>query len=50
MEPKKDLQTEGWIPNPKDVKFDKIWNLLLAIAFMIPTVIGSLFLWTVLEI
>lgn len=47
---REDFKAEGWIPDPKDVKFDKIWKLLIAIAFMIPTVLGSFFLWIVLEI
>ena len=50
MKTKEELQKEGWIPSPSDIKFDKIWNLLLAIAFLIPTVLGSFFLWIVLEI
>lgn len=47
---RKDYEIEGWVPNPKDIKFDKIWKLLIAIAFMIPTVLGSFFFWIVLEI
>jgi len=47
---REDWLAEGWTPNPKDLRFDRIWNLLLVIAFIVPTVLGSFFLWIVLEI
>ena len=50
MKTQDDLQKEGWIPDPKDIKFDKIWNLLLAIAFLIPITLGSFLFWVLIEI
>ena len=44
------LPKEEWIADPKDVKFDKIWNLLLAIAFLIPITLGSFLFWIWIEI
>ena len=39
---------KDWIASEKDVRFDKIWNLILVIAFIIPTVLGGLFLWHII--
>lgn len=50
MKTKEDLQKEGWISSPSDIKFDKIWNLLLVIALLIPTVLGSFLFWILIEI
>jgi len=44
------LPEEEWIADPKDVKFDKIWNVLLGIVMLIPISLGSFLFWIWIEI
>jgi hypothetical protein len=37
----------NWVPDPRDVRFDESWRLIIVIAFLLPITLGSLFLWTI---
>ena len=38
----------NWVADPKDVRFDESWRLILVIAFLLPTTLSCLFFWIIL--
>ena len=38
----------NWVADPRDVRFDESWKLILVIAFLLPTTLSCLFLWIIL--
>ena len=38
----------NWVADPKDVRFDESWRLILVIAFLLPTILSCLFFWIIL--
>ena len=38
----------NWVADPRDVRFDESWRLILVIAFLLPTTLSCLFFWTIL--
>ena len=38
----------NWVANPRDVRFDESWKLILVIAFLLPTTLSCLFFWIIL--
>ena len=41
-------QYDGWVASERDIRFDKVWNLILTIAFIVPTVLGALLIWHII--
>ena len=37
-----------WVADPRDVRFDESWRLILVIAFLLPTTLSCLFFWIIL--
>ena len=37
----------NWVADPRDVRFDESWRLILAIAFLLPTTLSCLFFWII---
>ena len=38
----------NWVADPRDVRFDESWRLILVIAFLLPTTLSCLFFWIIL--
>ena len=38
----------NWVADPRDVRFDESWRLILVIAFLLPTTLSCLFFWIML--
>ena len=38
----------NWVADPRDVRFDESWKLILMIAFLLPTTLSCLFFWIIL--
>ena len=38
----------NWVADPRDVRFDESWKLILVIAFLLPTTLSCLFFWIIL--
>ena len=38
----------NWVADPRDVRFDESWRLILVIAFLLPTTLRCLFFWIIL--
>ena len=38
----------NWMADPRDVRFDESWRLILVIAFLLPTTLSCLFFWIIL--
>ena len=38
----------NWIADPRDVRFDESWRLIIVIAFLLPTTLSCLFFWIIL--
>ena len=38
----------NWIADPRDVRFDESWRLILVIAFLLPITLSCLFFWIIL--
>ena len=38
----------NWVADPRDVRFDESWRLIVVIAFLLPITLGCLFFWIVL--
>ena len=36
-----------WVTDPRDVRFDESWKLILVIAFLLPTTLSCLFFWII---
>ena len=52
LSPGKQLQKmkddySNWVADPRDVRFDESWKLILMIAFLLPTTLGCLFFWII---
>ena len=37
----------NWVADPRDVRFDESWRLILVIAFLLPTTLSCLFFWII---
>ena len=37
----------NWVADPRDVRFDESWKLILVIAFLLPTTLSCLFFWII---
>ena len=37
----------NWVADPRDVRFDESWKLILMIAFLLPTTLSCLFFWII---
>ena len=37
----------NWVADPRDVRFDESWKLILVIAFLLPTTLSYLFCWII---
>ena len=37
-----------WVADPRDVRFDESWRLILVIAFLLPTTLSCLFFWIII--
>ena len=37
-----------WVADPRDVRFDESWRLIIVIAFLLPTTLSCLFFWIML--
>ena len=37
-----------WVADPRDVRFDESWRLIIVIAFLLPTTLICLFFWIIL--
>ena len=37
----------NWVADPRDVRFDESWKLILVIAFLLPTTLSCLFCWII---
>jgi TolA-binding protein len=53
LSPGKQLQKmkddySNWVADPRDVRFDESWRLILVIAFLLPTTLSCLFFWIIL--
>ena len=53
LSPGKQLQNmkddySNWVADPRDVRFDESWRLILVIAFLLPTTLSCLFFWIIL--
>ena len=53
LSPGKQLQKmkddySNWVADPRDVRFDESWKLILVIAFLLPTTLSCLFFWIML--
>lgn len=53
LSPGKQLQKmkddySNWVADPRDVRFDESWKLILVIAFLLPTTLSCLFFWIIL--
>tara|TARA_X000000950_G_scaffold32222_1_gene34757 strand:+ start:87 stop:353 length:267 start_codon:yes stop_codon:yes gene_type:complete len=38
----------NWVADPRDVRFDESWRLILVIAFLLPITLSCLFFWIIL--
>ena len=38
----------NWVADPRDVRFDESWRLILVVAFLLPTTLSCLFFWIIL--
>ena len=38
----------NWVADPRDVRFDESWRLIVVIAFLLPTTLSCLFFWIIL--
>lgn len=38
----------NWVADPRDVRFDESWRLIIVIAFLLPTTLSCLFFWIML--
>ncbi len=38
----------NWVADPRDVRFDESWRMILVIAFLLPTTLSCLFFWIIL--
>ena len=38
----------NWVADPRDVRFDESWKLILVTAFLLPTTLSCLFFWIIL--
>ena len=52
LSPGKQLQKmkddySNWVADPRDVRFDESWKLILVIAFLLPTTLSCLFFWII---
>ena len=52
LSPGKQLQKmkddySNWVADPRDVRFDESWRLILVIAFLLPTTLSCLFFWII---
>ena len=52
LSPGKQLQNmkddySNWVADPRDVRFDESWRLILVIAFLLPTTLSCLFFWII---
>ena len=52
LSPGKQLQRmkddySNWVADPRDVRFDESWRLILVIAFLLPTTLSCLFFWII---
>ena len=52
LSPGKQLQNmkddySNWVADPRDVRFDESWKLILMIAFLLPTTLSCLFFWII---
>lgn len=36
---------KNWVANESDKRFDQVWNIIILLAFLIPTVLGGWLLW-----
>ena len=37
----------NWVADPRDVRFDESWKLILVIALLLPTTLSCLFFWII---
>ena len=37
-----------WVADPRDVRFDESWRLILVIVFLLPNTLSCLFFWIIL--
>ena len=52
LSPGKQLQKmkddySNWVADPRDVRFDESWKLILVIALLLPTTLSCLFFWII---
>ena len=38
----------NWIADPRDVRFDESWKIIVVIAFLLPITLICLFFWVIL--
>ena len=38
----------NWVADPRDVRFDESWRLILVIVFLLPNTLSCLFFWIIL--